>query len=281
MATARSVLSRRTGPAPGKPSFAKRAIGFANRAPGFPILWIASAAAAGLMTVTGGFGTVALPPGPRALFWLALMGWTALKWQLWFVATVRAPRDRTRASLAGALLLSLPLPLEISVAARLVGVAGVSPDWLGTWSRALAIGAVIFVTGLLVARALGYRTLRRAAPAAPVSNGILDRARVEPGRLAAIEAEDHYCRVRRRDGGDALIHYRFGDALGEVAGIDGTRVHRGAWVASGAVAGAIREGRRWRLILADGTRVSVSATYLPKIRALGWLRGTNKGSAGA
>jgi LytTr DNA-binding domain len=280
MSFARPASFRPSAPSPGKPRFAKRAFGFANRAPGFPMLWIGSAAAAGLMIVTGGFGTVLLPLGQRALFWLVLMGWTAIKWQLWFAATVRNPGDWTRAALIGALLLSLPLPIEIALAARITGIGVVTPDWLGTWARALAIGAVIFVTGLLAARALGYRP-RRAAPAIAVTDTLLDRAGVTRATLAAIEAEDHYCRVRRAGGSDALIHYRFGDALNEVGGLDGAQVHRGAWVAASAVTGAVREGRRWRLILADGTRISVSATYLPKIRALGWLKGINRGSAGA
>lgn len=275
MSFARPASLRRNGAAAGKPRFVKRAIGFAKRAPGFPMLWIGSAAAAGLMIVTGGFGTVLLPLGTRSLFWLVLMGWTALKWQLWFAATIRKPADWTRASLIGAVLLSLSLPVEIMLAARISGIGVVTPDWLGIWARALAIGAVVFVTGLLAARALGYRA--RPRPAARPADTLLTRAGVTPATLAAIEAEDHYCRVRRAGGGDALIHYRFGDALAEVGEVDGAQVHRGAWVAAGAVAGAVREGRRWRLILTDGTQISVSATYLPKIRALGWLKDKNRG----
>jgi len=142
---------------------------------------------------------------------------------------------------------------------------------LGTWGRALAIGVLLFVTVLLILRATGH--FKRGRPVAAPDQGLLARARVSAETLAAIEAEDHYCRVRRTDGSDALIHYRFGDALAEVAEIEGEQVHRGAWIAQGAVIGAIREGRRWRLLLGDGTRVAVSATYLPQVRARGWLRG--------
>ena len=123
----------------------------------------------------------------------------------------------------------------------------------------------------LALRATGQ--FKRTAPVAAPADGLLARARVNAETLAAIEAEDHYCRVRRTDGSDALIHYRFGDALAEVAQIDGQQVHRGAWIAQDAVIGAIRDGRRWRLLLSDGTKVAVSATYLPRVRARGWLRG--------
>ena len=274
MTSARTALPGRTTPASGKPGFANRAFAFAKRAPGFPMLWVGGAGAAAVMIVTGGFGTVLMPLGQRTLFWLLLMGWTMIKWQAWFAVTVRRPRDWMPASLGGALLLSLPLPLEIALAANAVGVPAATPDPLGTWGRAMAISAIIFVIALLVARTLGVRPFARAVPAAPViGDGLLDRARIAPEALAMIEAEDHYCRVRRHGDGGALIHYRFGDAMDEVAALDGVQVHRGAWVAAEAVAGAIRDGRRWRLILKDGTRVAVSATYLPRVRERGWLRG--------
>jgi hypothetical protein len=259
----------------GKRGFANRAFSFAKRAvprelPGFPILWIAVFVAAVLMIVTGGFNTGALPLGQRIAFWGLLLGWDALKWQLWFVLTVRAHRDWTRAVLVGSVLLNLPLPVEIGTVLAIIGVAG-TLDSVAIWSRALLLAAAIFPAMWLVGRRLRSLRLAAAVPVPVPADGLLHRARVTPDALAAIEAEDHYCRVRRRDGSDTLIHYRFGDALGELAALDGAQVHRGAWVAAGAVTGAAREGRRWRLLLADGSRVAVSATHLPQVRARGWL----------
>jgi DNA-binding LytR/AlgR family response regulator len=49
-------------------------------------------------------------------------------------------------------------------------------------------------------------------------------------------------------------------------------VHRSAWVARRFVTGARRDGRRWRLLLADGTDQPVSETFLPAVRAAGWLQ---------
>jgi hypothetical protein len=276
MPALRSVLFRgpsgtdKRGFAKAARRFAKRARGLA-RLPGFPMLWIASAAAAALMMVTGGFGTGAMPAAQRIAFWALLMGWSALKWQLWFMATVRTPDDWLRAAAIGGVILSLPIPLEVLLSARAVGVTGAMPDAFGTWGRAMAIGAVILITVLLVTWALGFRP-RWSIPA-PQASGLLQRARVDPAALTAIQAEDHYCRVHHRGGTSALIHYRFGDALEEVSGIEGAQVHRGAWVAADAVEGAARDGRRWELVLADGQRVPVSATYLPQARARGWING--------
>ena len=137
---------------------------------------------------------------------------------------------------------------------------------MGEWQR-VAMTATRTIIRLIRHAAGGFKRRK------PAANGLLARARVSAETLAAIEAEDHYCRVHRTDGSEALIHCRFGDALAEVAGIQGEQVHRGAWIAQHAVIGAICEGRRWHLLLGDGTRVAVSATYLPRVRARGWLRG--------
>lgn len=271
----------RAEPPPGKRGFAKAASAFAKRArrlaklPGFPVLWIASAAAAALMTVTGGFGTGDVAVGHRAGFWALLMGWSALKWQVWFAVTVRRPEDWMRAAAIGAILLCLPLPIEIALCARAMGFDGMMPDAFGTWGRALAIGSVVLVTILVVTRAIGHRPFVTVADNAyaPPPDGLLARARIAPEALTAIEAEDHYCRVHHRDGTSALIHYRFGDALGEVAGLEGAQVHRGAWVAAAAVEGAERDGRRWDLVLEGDRRIAVSATYVAEARRRGWLRG--------
>jgi hypothetical protein len=275
MATAQPRPLDRQPPPPGKRGFVKRVAGFANRAwalPGFPGLWIAGAAAAALMTLVGGFNTGALPLGMRAGFWALLMAWCTLKWQIWFALTVRRPRDWTWSGLLSIVPLGLPLPYEIATAAWLVGVRGASwPHPYDTWGKALAMGLLVCaVCSLAGWRVYHMQSAALAAP--PPPDGLLDRARTESAMLAAIEAEDHYCRVRRTDGSSALLLYRFGDALGEVGSIDGAQVHRGSWVAAAAVKGAERDGRRWRLVLADGSRVAVSATHVAEARRRGWLR---------
>lgn len=273
MPAARSLRTGSTARPSGKRGFAKRALGFAKRAlpkkapPGFPLLWVACLAAAALMIVTGGFGTGRLPLHARTVFWVVLMLWNALKWQALFAWGVRKPSDWPRIALLGTIPLNLPLPLEIELVGALLGRSmRVLP--LDVWLRAAAISAVIFAVCAVVAWIL----LRRMRPVR-ADTGLLARARIGAEQLAGIEAEDHYCRIHRRDGTSALVHYRFGDALEEVAGFDGTQVHRGAWVAAEAVAGAERNGRKWRLLLTGGGSVPVSATYAAEARARGWLRG--------
>lgn len=88
--------------------------------------------------------------------------------------------------------------------------------------------------------------------------------------LLAVAAEDHYLRLHTDLGSD-LILMRLSDALRELEGCDGLRVHRSWWVARAAVAQAVRDGQRARLILTNGLEVPVSRTYMPDLRQQGWL----------
>ena len=254
-------------------AFAKRVRRFANRAralPGFPMLPVCGAAAVLVMVVVGAFGTGRLPLPIRTGFWTVLMAWNVVKWQLWFVVTVRSHRDWTRAVLVGTLLLNLPLPFEITLALRLFGIT-VSPRGLShVWIDALAISAAIFAVIYLARRR--YRPARLALAPAIVPGGLLAKAGVAcPAALHAIRAEDHYCRLFLADGRAPLVHHRFGDALSEVAALDGRQVHRGAWAANAGVVAAERDGRAWRLVLASGTRLPVSPRFVADLRAMGWL----------
>jgi len=242
-----------------------------GRLPGFAWLSVGSIAAAILMIVVGGFGTGSMPPGMRAGFWALLIGWNAIKWQAWFALTVRKPTDWWWTAAVGALLLNLPLPIEIEGALAMCGVGATMPP-MTIWLEALAISAVLFILLVLIRWRIGEAN--ETVPPPPIRpDGLLARAGLaSPAALLAIVAEDHYCRVHISDGASALVHHRFGDALEETAGLDGLRVHRGAWAADAGVKSASREGRSWLLGLADGSRIRVSAPYVAAVRARGWLR---------
>jgi hypothetical protein len=256
--------------------FANAARNFVDRVnarlPGFIWLSVGAVAAAILMVVVGGFGTGAMPIGMRAGFWTLLIGWNAIKWQVWFALLVRKPSDWWRASALGAFLINLSLPLEISAALALCGIgAAMAPTTI--WIEALAISGVLFVLLALVRWRVRSAKTASSAPAAIRPDGLLAKAGLaSPSPLLAIIAEDHYCRRFMRGGTSMLVHYRFRDALEEVAGFDGLRVHRGVWAADAAVSGASREGRRWLLQLSDGPKIPVSGRYVAAVRARGWLR---------
>jgi len=248
--------------------FAKSARKFVDRAfalPGFTMLMIGGAAAVVLATIMGAFGTIEMPLGQRLGFWSVLIGWNMAKWLAWFAWTIRRPQDWRRASAIGAVVINLPLPLEIPAALWLFGIAS-DIDPTRTWIEAGAISATLFVV-------LFFARPRRAVPAILADDGILFRAGVRDlADIHAVTAEDHYCRLHLANGAKPLVLARFADVLAELGGIDGEQVHRGAWIAAASVDGATREGRAWRLVLADGTRLPVSASYVAAVRERGWLR---------
>ena len=249
--------------------FANAARNFANRVialPGFVPLTASGFAAIVLATITGAFGTIAMAYPARLGFWSLLIGWNIAKWIVWFAWRVRRPRDWRRAAAIGALVINLPLPLEIPLALRLFGVS-TAIDPARTWMEAAAISVTLFVALFLA---------RRADPAKaviPADTGVLFRAGVRDlAEVHGLRAEDHYCRVHLGDGRTLLVLARFADLRAELAGIDGEQVHRGAWISAAGMDGAVREGRAWRLVLSDGTRLPVSETYLSAVRGRGWLK---------
>jgi DNA-binding LytR/AlgR family response regulator len=97
----------------------------------------------------------------------------------------------------------------------------------------------------------------------------LERVRPERrGALLALRAEGHYLRVYT-DAGSDMILYRLSDALDEVGGDEGARVHRSWWVAARALAD---ERHAEHLRLTNGLSVPVSRSYRLAARERGWLK---------
>lgn len=251
--------------------------------------------------LAGPFHTGELSFGSRLLFWTLLIVVNMIKWQIWVARIGARAGDSWQASalvvLSGAILLNLTLPFEINLAYRLVGQTTQIP-WAPLFTMSLlislGIGAAIAVAyrpaatpeaAVPPAQPLAAAPLAQpeAIPVAPASGLVLRANIASLADIGAIVAEDHYLRLWLADGRSPLVLYRFGDAVRELVGVDGLQVHRGSWVAASAVAGAVREGRRWRLLLASGDSVPVSESFLPEVRARGWLarRNSPNGAAGA
>lgn len=108
-------------------------------------------------------------------------------------------------------------------------------------------------------------------PAGPLPE-FLERASVRQfDDVLALQAEEHYVRIYRRDGAE-LIHHRFGDAVDAMPEALGLKVHRSWWVSDSAVLSAKRGSRRWQLILPSDIAVPVSDSYVKAVRERGWLK---------
>lgn len=95
-------------------------------------------------------------------------------------------------------------------------------------------------------------------------------AKRRAARLIAIEAHDHYIRVHT-DAGSELLTLRFADALAELTGAHGYRVHRSWWVAGESI-----EAVQWRrgsgeIRLCGQLVAPVSRRHAATLRVAGWL----------
>ena len=111
-------------------------------------------------------------------------------------------------------------------------------------------------------------------PAAAGNAGVaaprfLDRLPPKLGRdLVYLRMADHYVEAFTA-AGSTLVLMRFADAIAELEGAGGLRVHRSYWVATRHVTGAARRNGRTVLSLTGGHEAPVSRGYLAAVRAAG------------
>ncbi|QJE74745.1 LytTR family transcriptional regulator [Aerophototrophica crusticola] len=238
----------------------------------------------------GPFGTFAdLTTAERFAYWLGLT--TALWVQVAVVLYALRPRVRhqplwMQAGLA-ALLGAVPTTFEVAWAEALLRLGGVlTPlSMLKTYGDVCLIALALAIPLEYLRGHVLWPERTGAGPAdvvpepeqAPVAGAMagpcrfLERVPAKlRGTLLAVQAEDHYLRVHTDLGSD-LILCRFGDALAELEGTPGLRVHRSWWVAGPAVVRAEREGDRTVLVLSNGLRVPVSRSYGLAVRDAGWV----------
>ena len=253
-----------------------------------------------LLVYLGPFGTwVSLSVSDRVVFWMASVG---VNWLVGLVAlnvTIRAFRARKWPLWAGVLLAGLiaALPGTGTVWMMVTAYLDYRPSGLsdaaGLYGQVLVLHLLIgplvfhFVDRSLRQREAGPESTsvksspvestppaRRVDPEPTSASraALLDRL---PARSRAdllhLRMQDHYVEVHTAAGSEMLL-LRFRDALREVEGIDGLRVHRSHWVARAAVAGVERAGGgRLTLRLVNGARVPVSRSFAPALKAQGWI----------
>lgn len=95
--------------------------------------------------------------------------------------------------------------------------------------------------------------------------------RIEPdrrGEILSLSVRDHYVEVTT-DRGQVSLLMRFADALDELAGAPGLRVHRSHWIAVSAITAIDRMAGRLFVCLSDGRSLPVSRSYQDAVLALG------------
>ncbi len=248
-----------------------------------PRIWLQDAAFTAAMALTlallGPFGSFDLPFAERlAQNFLYGFASFALLWQPMRLALHYGGRARVPELLvlvAGLSVLTVPVTLVCGLVAQSLDPgAGDRPFGVAY----LIIGSMVLPFGIAYL-SVDRRLLRRVpqdqqpdrTPAASARPRLLARLPVQMGgSILALEAEDHYVRVHTASG-SALILMRFSDAILEMDGVHGERVHRSWWVARAAVDAVRREGRKIFLKLTNGLDIPVTREASANLRRRGWL----------
>jgi len=110
-----------------------------------------------------------------------------------------------------------------------------------------------------------------AQPVPQIGTQLAERLPPHLGQdVIALQMEDHYVRVHTTRG-DTLVLMRMADAVAELGGLDGLRVHRSWWAARTAVTAVERNGRSLTLMLSNGLAVPVARDRARQLREAGWL----------
>ena len=237
--------------------------------PGMRMLLITGA----FMAAVGAFGTSMAPLLVRLPYWLAVLaigGGLLLGGRFWIERWGGGFLAGYRADCLAAAVTAPVIALVVILASRIA-----FPTHLRTSGLPRLILSILMVSAALLA--LRRAVLREAATAEPLLVASVNASKtrfhdrlpfgMRSARIIAIEADDHYLRVHT-EAGQAYLHMRLGDAVLELAGVDGMRVHRSWWVARSAVASARWRHGRGTLRLADGRDVPVSRTYASRARSL-------------
>ncbi|MGB0833396.1 MAG: LytTR family DNA-binding domain-containing protein [Psychrobium sp.] len=99
-------------------------------------------------------------------------------------------------------------------------------------------------------------------------NQLMEKVPLEKrGQLLCLEMDDHYLNIHT-DKGTHMALMRFKDALALLKDCDGLQTHRSWWVATDAIVGVEKEGRKTLLRLSNDVLAPVSRTYQPQVNQL-------------
>lgn len=225
------------------------------------------------MATIAPFGTASAPTPMRHLYWqLAVVGGGVIAA---LIEMGLAPRLSGRPRLFLVFQLAIMTPVITAwvslLPVVLFGDAVSAARFLRLFPEVLAVNvAALALTGL-TRKALNRGDARSPAPEglAPLAIRSKLPPRLARARLVAVEAEDHYLRIRT-EAGSALVLMRLGDALDALPPLDGFRTHRSWWVARTAVETVRWKGGRGVLSLSDGSLAPVSRTYAAALKGTDW-----------
>lgn len=220
-----------------------------------------------ILAIIGPFGTAeAMRPLPRLIYWATVTG---LGYSAGYAANRLADRLApqallTRIGVAGGMTGLLAFIIVYLTNGLALGY------WPGGMALAVLAGNVFGIAAIISAIfQLAYSPGQAMPPAGPPP--ILDRVPLDKrAALVALSVEDHYVRIRTTKG-EQMVLMRLADAIREVGGTPGLRVHRAHWVALAHVASVMRKGDGAILHMTCGADIPVSRANMAAIREAGLL----------
>ncbi len=235
-----------------------------------------------LFTLIGPFGTyVSISPLGRIGYWSLALGANWLVCSSIMMMVVRLTFDaswwrRLLAIAAAAVLAAIPGTGVVYTAESLFRPGNLDqitlPEiYLGVAVLMVAISTLVVavMTGQWSMGGTGEPESTGAGSETPPTVRFLDRLPPNLGRdLIYLKMADHYVEAFTT-AGSTLVLMRFADAVSELDGAGGLRVHRSYWVAGRHVTRAERRNGRTILCLTGGHEAPVSRGYLPAVRQAG------------
>ena len=91
------------------------------------------------------------------------------------------------------------------------------------------------------------------------------RLSANTGALISLSMQDHYVEVTGGTGKE-LILMRLSDAIDELSGLRGVRIHRSHWVALDHIVDLRKVRQKWVVLMSDDRTLPVSLTYLDQVK---------------
>jgi len=238
-------------------------------APHLLAIWLA---AAGTATLASPFGTDQMPVLMRGIYWLVAIGLAVFLSNLIITWSYETPRLSRLPELARELLGALIFSVVYAGLLVAFGKLFFSRDGFPGYALMLVYVMPICVAITGIVHLMRGSKVDASAPPPEGPARFLKRINPTLGtRLIRLSMQDHYVEVVTCKG-NQLILMRFADALEELEGIEGWRIHRSHWVAEVGLAALKRDGGKAIIITSDGAELPVSRTYLPALRDAGVIK---------
>lgn len=217
-----------------------------------------------VLTVTGPFGTY-----EDLGFWERLVLWTTIMTGVGFFMHVAilialtskllAPLPRVIRIVIGLIMAGLPGAAVVIFATQVFRLPVIQPSSLPMiWMQVTLIGLPL---------GLYEYALRPDTRHPPVPIRLLARLPPAIGSdIVSLSMQDHYVEVTTTQG-KALILMRMSDAITELDGLRGQRIHRSHWVALAHVQAMRKNGYRRFVELKDGRKLPLSDTYAETLKS--------------